>query len=243
MRTVIIAGGVSKRLRPLTESIPKTLLSLNERKILEHILDSSQAAGLTDFYILTGHGHAAVDEFIQEYTAQHPNISVQLHFIDRYAETGNIIAVEYLVPLMKDDTVVINSDTIFHEQVMKELVNSAHPNAMLVDDQKELGVEEMKVLVNEQGNVFKIHKSLNPTESHGEYVGILKFSPEVGPALLASAQALMLDNQMLYYEDAIQKMIDDAGIEIKSISTQGLPVMEIDTHEDLEAAKKLASLL
>lgn len=239
MKCVIIAGGVSKRLKPLTEKIPKTLLQLDEKLILEHILDTAISVGLTDFDIITGHGHEFVAEFIERYQSERPGISIRLIFVDEYLTAGNIIALRYAADALNDDIVWINSDTIFHKLILEQLLESPHRNVMVVDDHKELGEEEMKVLINENGNIYRIHKSLNPGESHGEYVGILKFSPDIREKLLESAEALMQTDSTVYYEDAIQKMIDDFGVEVKHVSTQGRPVMEIDTHEDLAAAKEL----
>lgn len=240
MKTIIIAGGISRRLLPLTTHIPKTLLPLKEKKILEHILDNAQATGLRDVHILTGHGHTHVQQFAEEYTTQNPDVQITLHYIDNYLTTGNVVALRYIEPLLDEDAVIINSDTIFHSDVLQLLLDSEHPNAMMIDDQKTLGAEEMKVLVDDKHNVYRIHKSLTPATSHGEYVGILKLSPDIREQLKNSTEATMAENQMVYYEDALQHLINNHKIQIKAISTQGLPVMEIDTHEDLAAARDLA---
>lgn len=240
MRCVIIAGGISRRLRPLTDTIPKTLLQLDEKIILEHILDAAISNGLTEFDILTGHGHEYVATFVQQYLHGRPGVRINLHFIERYAETGNIMALLYAEKsLAQDDIVIINSDTIFHKAILQQLLEHPSKNAMVVDDVKTLGEEEMKVFVNADNNIYRIHKSLDPKKAHGEYVGILKFSREMKDKLLASARALMQKDESVYYEDAIQKMIDDFAVPIQRVSTRGLPVMEIDTHEDLAAAREL----
>lgn len=239
MRAVIIAGGLSKRLRPRTENIPKTLLKLDEKIILEHILDSARAGGIKHFELLTGHGHDYVEGFMRLYKEHYPEITFDITYIDRYADTGNIIALEAGHHLFDDDIVIINSDTIFHSDIIKKLLSDTAENAMIVDDVKELGEEEMKVLVDDDHIIYKIHKSLDPQESHGEYVGVMKFGKNVQSAMKESVSTLMAEDDSLYYEDAIQKMIDDNGIIITSVSTEGLPVMEIDTEEDLDEAKGL----
>ncbi|MBI2410365.1 MAG: phosphocholine cytidylyltransferase family protein [Candidatus Kerfeldbacteria bacterium] len=238
MRCIILAGGVSKRLRPKTDTIPKTLLPVDEKIILEHILDNARHAGMEHFDILTGHGHEFVEEFTSRY-ADANDVSIDLHFIPEYATTGNIIGIPSAEHLFDDDFVWINSDTIFHTDILKKLLASPEANAMMVDDVKTLGEEEMKVLADENGYIQRIHKTLDPATAHGEYVGILRFSKPTKDALLAAAEKKMGEDPLVYYEDAIQQMIDDYGTQIKKISTEGLPVMEIDTHEDLEAAKEL----
>jgi choline kinase len=50
---------------------------------------------------------------------------------------------------------------------------------------------------------------------------------------------MIAHDHSVYYEDAIQTMVDDHGVQIKKVSTRGLPVMEIDTPRDLEDAQEL----
>lgn len=241
MRAIIIAGGLSKRLRPHTDIIPKTLLPLNKRPILSYILDAIRAADIQHIDLLTGHGHDYVHNFMDLYAAQHPEVTFDTHFIDRYQDTGNIIALLAAEQLLDDPAIMINSDTIFHPDILRRLLDSPDEHAMVVDDVKDLGEEEMKVLVDSENRITKIHKTLDPASSHGEYIGVLKFSPSAKPALLKSTRALMAIDDSVYYEDAIQHMIDNAGVTVRAVSTGGLPAMEIDTEEDLAEAHKMVA--
>lgn len=238
-RAIIIAGGLSKRLRPLTEHIPKTLLQLDQKIILEHIMDAVHANGLTHFDILTGHGHDAVSTFTQEYATRNPGVTVDLWYIENYATTGNIIALKAAEHLFDREAIIINSDTIFHPELVGKLLQSAEEHAMIIDDHKELGEEEMKVLVDDGMYITRIHKSLNPAQSYGEYVGVMKLGTSAKEHMIAVVEAMLEEDDSVYYEDALQRTIDTHGLKIASISTDGLPVMEIDTHEDLADAKQL----
>ncbi len=239
MRTIIMAAGTSQRLRPLTDHIPKTLLRIGEKTILEHILDSARAAGLTHFDIVTGHGHRAIEEFVTVYQQRHPTIHINLIYNDVYDSTGNVVSLSKAREVFDEDFIIINSDTIFHTDLLKKLTASDHANAMIVDDVKRLGAEEMKVRVDDNECITHVHKSLDPETAAGEYVGILKLSKQHKQELLDSLDKMIAENQSVYYEDAIQKMIDDYNVPIKKISTDGLPVMEVDTHEDLTHAQLL----
>lgn len=240
MRTIIMAAGTSQRLRPLTDTIPKTLLRLGEKTILEHILDAAVKAGLRHFDIVTGHGHSAVVEAADAYRAAHTDVSINLIFNDVYDSTGNIVSMRMAEEVFDEDFVLINSDTIFHADILKRLVESEAANAMIVDDVKKLGAEEMKVQLGDTAeHIVRIHKSLDPAGSHGEYIGVLKLSKNIKRQLLASLDKTIAKNNSVYYEDGLQTMINDFNIPIKPISTEGLPAMEIDTHEDLAAAEEL----
>ena len=52
---VILAAGMAKRLRPLTDTKPKCLLKVGERTLLERTVDAMAAAGITEFVVVTGY--------------------------------------------------------------------------------------------------------------------------------------------------------------------------------------------
>jgi NDP-mannose synthase len=65
MRAVILVGGRGTRLQPLTFSIPKPLLPVGEKALLQLIIEQLRAAGFCDLVLATGY-HA---ELIQGYQA------------------------------------------------------------------------------------------------------------------------------------------------------------------------------
>ena len=55
MTGVILAAGMAKRLRPLTDNKPKCLLRVGERTLLERTVDAMHLAGITEFVVVTGY--------------------------------------------------------------------------------------------------------------------------------------------------------------------------------------------
>ena len=55
MRVVILAGGEGKRLRPLTDSVPKPLVKINSRAIIDRQIDSFVRCGVKEFVVLCGY--------------------------------------------------------------------------------------------------------------------------------------------------------------------------------------------
>ncbi len=238
-RAIIMAAGTSQRLRPLTADIPKTLLKLGEKSILEHILDAARENGIEHFDLVTGHGHPAVEEAALQYQKKFPAVNINLIYNDAYSTAGNIVSMRVAEEVFDEDFLLINSDTIFHGDILKRLIESDHANAMVIDDVKELGEEEMKVRLDENETITHIHKSLDPKDAHGEYIGVMKLSKSAKQYVLKGLDDTIADDETLYYEDALARAIEDHGLVIHPISTAGLPAMEIDTHEDLAAAKEL----
>ena len=60
---VILAAGMAKRLRPLTDDKPKCLLKVGERTLLERTVRAMQQAGITEFVVVTGYRGEMIKEF------------------------------------------------------------------------------------------------------------------------------------------------------------------------------------
>lgn len=233
MKALILAAGCSNRLKPLTEKIPKTLLALNENtKIIDCIIENCLQHNIRDFYIVTGHGHKELELHLKKY-----DLNFEFIHNPEYAHKGNVYSYYLGLQKIDDDYILINSDTIFHADILKNLLADAAQNALSIDDVKELSAEEMKI-IHDNKRINKIHKTLAPKNAHGEYIGVAKFSHQAKNNLLQAVEEILKSDDSLYYEDALQKAIDNNLI-ITAVSTSGLPCMEIDTPEDLAKAKKL----
>lgn len=64
MQVVILAGGVAMRLRPLTETVPKSMLPVSGKPFLEHQISLLRSHGVTDIVLCVGHlAHMIMDYF------------------------------------------------------------------------------------------------------------------------------------------------------------------------------------
>ena len=66
---VILAAGMAKRLRPLTDERPKCLLKIGERTLLERTVDAMLAVGITEFVVVTGYRADMIRDFLTEHYA------------------------------------------------------------------------------------------------------------------------------------------------------------------------------
>ncbi|MGH8994690.1 MAG: sugar phosphate nucleotidyltransferase [Acidimicrobiales bacterium] len=76
MKTVLLAGGLGVRMRPLTYTIPKPLLPVGERPILEEIVDRLRNFGLRDLVIAVGYRA----ELIETYFRDGSHLGVQIEY-------------------------------------------------------------------------------------------------------------------------------------------------------------------
>lgn len=241
IRALLLAAGSSQRLRPLTNEIPKTLLPLNGRTILSHIAVCCLKSGLNRISLVTGHGHEQVQEECNRIRARHPECEFSYIHCSEYESMGNVYSLYVARELFREPFILINSDLVFAHGILSALLASSAENAMVVDDRKQLGIEEMKVAVRD-GLITSISKNLDPAIADGEYIGMTKISPAIAQALEDSLCHIVKSAPDKYYEDAFQHVITEAGINFHKVSTGGAPCMEIDTFEDLALARANAHL-
>lgn len=66
MKAILLAGGLGTRLKPLTDKIPKCLVPIGGKPLLQIWLENLSGAGVTDFLINTHHLAVQVEEFVQQ---------------------------------------------------------------------------------------------------------------------------------------------------------------------------------
>jgi len=86
MKGVILAAGVSSRLRPLTDLVPKCLLELGGRSILGMTLANLVANGISDIVIVTGYREDQIRGFVRD---TFPGLNVGFVRNDRFETTNN----------------------------------------------------------------------------------------------------------------------------------------------------------
>ena len=104
---VIMAGGMGVRLRPQTNNLPKPLLSVANKPMLEHIIDRAKVEGFTHFIIAIHYlGH-----MIEEYFGNGDRLGVKIDYLREDSPLGTAGALSLLSP-PNEAFVVTNGDVI-----------------------------------------------------------------------------------------------------------------------------------
>jgi len=235
MTAVILAAGTASRMRPLTDTTPKSLLPIGGKPLLQRTLEVLHSRGIKRCVIVTGHCHEMIKAFVQLMGLP---LHVSYVYNPHFATTNN----NYSLWLARADVIgrsmlLLDADILFHTQILARLLDSPHTNALVVRLSNNLGHEEIKLEIDRSDRVTKIGKEINPLEAAGESLGIEKFSAAaVRPLFEALGERKDRDE---FYEASFQEIID-RGVKIYSVDSGSYPCIEIDTIEDLRAADKLA---
>ena len=180
MIAVILAAGMAKRLRPLTDNTPKCLLDVKGRSLLERSMDAIMAAGVRDFVIVTGYLNHMIENFVKE----HYGDSIRVTFIHNalYDSTNNIYSLWLAGQAVAGkEFLLLDSDLLYDPQIVKNVLASKAANVLTLI-RHELGEEEMKVVLGADGNISEISKTCSPKAAAGESLGIETILPHFTPS-------------------------------------------------------------
>lgn len=105
---IIMAGGRGERLKPLTDSVPKPLLKVGDKPIIEHNLDRLISYGIDDFWLSIRYLGDQLREYFKDGT--HKNVSIE--YVTEDQPLGTIGAVNKISNLTHDTVLVTNSDIL-----------------------------------------------------------------------------------------------------------------------------------
>ncbi|WP_054951212.1 phosphocholine cytidylyltransferase family protein [Numidum massiliense] len=235
MKVVILAAGVGSRLHPETADKPKAMICVKDKPLIQYQVESVLRAGFThdDIYVLGGYKVERIKEHFQ---------GTDVHFIDNphYATMNNIYSF-LLTREIDDDLLLINSDDFYDERLIPRLLDASARTAILVDQQKVLTEEAMRVQL-EDGVLRFVNKKIPLAKADGEYIGISKLGAAELDALYRRAEEMIAAGDTnAWYENVYEACAEQ--IDIVGVDTGDYRWIEIDDFNDLEEAQQLATSL
>ena len=236
MKALILAAGVGKRLKPITDRIPKTLIRIEDKPILGHILTNVERCGIKDVVIVTGYRDRLIKKYVGDGSRWGLNV---LYCHNRwYKTTENILSVKLASDhLIGDEFVLINADDLFSPTILWRLMKAPGDIVLAVDGEGTVGSEEMKVSVDRNGRIVGVSKELDPDESFGEDIGIMKFSVEGGKAFFHAIDTIIQEKGPYFYFQEALHYLTTKNYPITYVNVEDEPWLEIDDHFDLKWAK------
>ena len=242
MQAVILAAGMGKRLKELTQNNTKCMVKVNGVTLIDRMLHQIESQHLSRIIIVVGYEGQKLIEYIGTL-----NIKTEIVFINNpiYDKTNNIYSLALAKDwLKKEDTLLFESDLIFEDSVLEELLKDPRETLALVDKYEswmdgtcvKIGVDD-SIEAFVPGKKFKF----NEIKEYYKTVNIYKFSKRFSethyvPFLEAYQSAL---GQNEYYEQVLRviTMLDDSGIKAKRLNGQRW--YEIDDIQDLDIAESI----
>ncbi len=242
MQAIILAAGMGKRLKELTSNATKCMVEVNGEMMIHKTLMHLEKLNLNKIVLVVGYEGQQLMDYVNSLGLKTP---VEYVVNDVYDKTNNIyslyLAKEYL---LQDDTLLLESDLVYEEAVIRKLVDTPYPSLVLVD-KFESWMDGTCITVDEDDNitsfVSKREFDFTKTDEYYKTVNLYKFSKNFSekyyvPFLEAYCNAMGLNE---YYEQVLKVITFLGDLEIKAVKLNGEKWYEIDDVQDLDIAESM----
>ena len=245
MNAIILAAGMGVRLLPDTENVPKGMIKLFDKSLIEMQIDIFKKCGIDDISIVTG------------YLAEKINLQSINYFKNENFSTTSGNESLYCAKQKLNDTIICYADLVFDISIIKKMIDFNGDVGIAVESNwksRYVGrtlhpiSEADNVLFDESGKIIELRKNIQkPNSNVGEFLGIMRLSSKCSSLFLKRFSELKESHAGTFHNspslkqsilnDMIQELID-LGINVEPVMISE-KWLEIDTPQDLDTARKV----
>jgi len=242
IKAIIVAAGHDKRLEPFNEDLPKCMLEVKGKTILERQIENIRECGINDIIIIKGYRQELINI---------PNVKYYIN--NDFENTGIVSSLFFAREEMNSDFIFLYSDIIFDKRLLEKLLKNNAEVCLVADlDWKKRYKERVKRPTGEvelikvtEDHITGIGKNIDPKTAHGEFIGLAMFSKKGAHNLKECYKNALKQYknkkfheassiEKAYFTDMIQEIVDN-DFQINHLDVYG-DWIEIDTFEDYRKA-------
>ena len=216
MKAIILAGGRGKRLRPITDKIPKPLIPINNKPLIERTIKYLKKYGITEIIISSGYKSNLIEKFLRK----NKNFGCEIIFSIEKTPLGTGGAIKKALKHVKDESfLVLNGDIVTNIDLKKILKKS---NTIAANELKTkfgtMNIKNNKILkFNEKKDVTDVW--MNP--------GIYHLSKNIEK---------LIPKKGILEGIVFPKMVKNKTLE--TVKFKNALWFSIDSHKDIEECSK-----
>lgn len=241
MQALMLAAGQGKRLANYTKENTKCMVEVNEEKLIDRVIKILEKNNIHELIMVVGYKKENLKRYLEN-----KNKKIKITFIDnsQFDKSNNIYSL-YLAKeiLCKEDTILLESDLIYEEKLISNLIKNSNKNLVVVD-KYQTWMDGTVVSIDEENNIeqFIEKKDIKKEfiENYYKTVNIYKLSKEFSknefiPFLETFMNVYGKDE---YYELALKIIANLGRSDLKAEVIKDIKWYEIDNEQDLAIAKK-----
>jgi len=203
MKAVILAAGEGRRLRPFTETMPKVMLPVANKPMLEYVIDAVKTSGINEIVLVVGYKKEVIMDYFKDYE------DINITYVVQEKQLGTAHALMQTKDLIDGDFLVLSGDNIIDHRGIEKLLKEKSKYSMLIKEH--VHPSKYGVVVVEKNILKEIVEK--PAEEGGKFIstGIFKFPDSI------FEKVEEVTSQGVYeLTDVIQSVVD-RGEKIRSI--------------------------
>ena len=160
MKAVILAAGEGKRLRPFTETLPKVMLPVSNKPIIEYVFDAVKKSGINEIIVVVGYKKEVIMQYFKDYKG------LKITYVTQDKQLGTAHALLQAKNYINEPFIVLSGDNIIDEKSISKLINDESDYTILIKEY--LHPSKYGVVYNENGKLKEIVEK--PKENLGKYI-------------------------------------------------------------------------
>jgi glucose-1-phosphate thymidylyltransferase len=170
-KAVILAAGEGKRLRPFTETMPKVMLPIANKPLLEYVFDAVRKSGIDEIIVVVGYKKEVIMEYFKDYK------NIKITYVTQDRQLGTAHALLQAKKHIKDSFIVLAGDNIIDSDSIVKLLKDKSEYSLLIKEHPH--PSKYGVVFVENRNIRRIVEK--PKEDIGKYIstGIYKLPRSV----------------------------------------------------------------
>jgi len=232
---LLLAAGTGSRLFSLTQNSPKCLTLVNDKSILERLINNLKNQGFKRLVIVTGHKKECIMDYLGKKSG---DIRIEYIYSPLYKTTNNIYSLWMARNIINEPFVLFESDLVLKSTLLDDMV---YPDRMAVALMQPW-LNGTTVSVNKANMVTEFQKGTTDFYSDIRYktVNIYSFSLLSWQTIVKKLNQHIADGDVnSYYETVFAELTDNKTLSLESVSFDHKPWYEIDTIKDLNQAELL----
>ena len=241
MKAVILAAGQGTRLSPLTNRVPKCLVRLHGKPVMQRQLESLDKTGFEQCVVVVGYRG---DQVEYQFGSNFRNVEITYVYNERFQETNNLYSLWLARDYLDDDILLLECDLVFEDGLLKDLAQVTYPDVAVVDWFRPTmdgtvilareGLAESILLKSQQAEQFDYRYALKT-------VNIYSLSRDTMVHRFLPALDRYVDTGVtdVFYEAILAELVSQGKLNMAVHLTGDRKWTEIDTVADLHEAEAL----
>ena len=246
-KAIILAAGQGTRLLPYTKNLPKCMVEICGKPLIEFQLEVLSSCGISDINLVVGYESHKLDSY-----------GIPMYKNDNFDCTNMLYSLFCAEEAFQDDgdLIIAYGDIVYSKDILKKLLSTRVPVGVVADNNwKEYWAVRFENIL-EDAETFKVNnlneiieigaKAKNISDIQSQYIGLIKLS-DTGKKIFieeyASSSTQMINNKKrenAYMTDFLQELIPE---DIQSmLITVNSPWIEIDGADDLHLPSTIKRL-
>lgn len=240
MHAIILAAGRGNRLAELNpDGRPKCLLEFGGQSLLARQLDILFRLGIRHVSLVVGYEADLIIDHVGT-LASRPEVAFVYNPAFIKGSVLSLLAAQEAMT-SGETVLVLDADVLFHPQIMQSLIESAHENCYLIDQDFVPGDEPVKIAI-QKGQMVEFRKALPVDlefDTLGESIGFFKFEGDCAAKIVQTCANYRAEGLLdAPHEEALRDVLLAQPSAFACEDVSGLPWLEVDFPEDVERAIK-----